>query len=200
MIQCPHHLTQRGNHQQPVFLVDQDRQIYLELVKKTAAQCGVQILGYCLMPNHVHWIVTPEREDSMAKAFGRAHSRYSYYFQARMGTTGHLWQNRFYSCAMDARHLSEAMRYVEQNPVRSGAVRRAEDYAWSSARAHVSGHDAAGVVDVAAWIPRYSPAEWRQVLRAAAEREAIQRLQRCTYSGKPLGKAGGVELVQRMTG
>src|SRR5262245_52257356 len=55
--------------------------------------------------------------------------------------SGHLWQGRFYSCVLSDSHLWTATRYVERNPVRAGIVKRAEDYEWSSARAHVYGVD-----------------------------------------------------------
>ncbi|RPI18908.1 MAG: transposase, partial [Acidobacteriales bacterium] len=115
VVDCAHHVTQRGNHRGVVFDSEEDREIYLDLVKENASQCRLSILGYSLMPNHVHWIVTPHREDSLAAGFGRAHYRYSQYFQARRRTTGHLWQNRFYSCALSQDHLVRAMQNEELN-------------------------------------------------------------------------------------
>ncbi len=161
--------------------------MYLELVQENAELCGVAVLGYCLMPNHVHWIATPRDEDGLAEAFGRAHCRYSHYFQAKLGTTGHLWQNRFYSCVLGLDHLVRAMRYVEQNPVRGGLVRRAEEYAWSSARAHVEGADRRGMLDLCAWERLVPREEWREILQAAAERQEWHELERATSTGKPYG-------------
>ncbi len=163
--------------------------MYLDLVQDNAEVCGVAILGYCLMPNHVHWIVTPRDEDGLASAFGRAQCRYSNYFQAKRRTTGHLWQNRFYSCVLGTDHLVRAMRYVEQNAVRGGLVGRAEEYDWSSARAHVERVDPRGLLDLSAW-QRIAPREeWREILQAAAEREDRLALERATYAGKAYGDA-----------
>jgi putative transposase len=187
VVDCAHHVTQRGNHREPVFDSDEDRKIYLDLVERNVSLCNVSILGYALMPNHVHWIVTPHREDSLAVAFGRAHYRYSHYFQAKRRTTGHLWQNRFYSCALSRDHLVTAMRYVELNPVRAGLVRTAEDYGWSSARAHVDGRDERGMLDLRAWEAVCGAAEWRGLLEAAADGGQCEELERCTFGGKPLG-------------
>jgi putative transposase len=184
---CPHHLTQRGNHRQTVFLDDEDRRLYLDLVKINAQQCGVQILGYCLMSNHVHWIVTPASERSLAEAFGRAHCRYAFYFQAKQRTTGHLWQNRFYSCPLSEVRLGAAMMYIEQNPVRSQLCSSAEEYTWSSAHAHMLGYDPIGLVDGAAWALRYTSPEWHQCLQGTANPELVEELKRCTYGGKPFG-------------
>jgi len=56
-----HHLTQRGVDRQQVFFADRDRRVYLQLVQGAAMHFGVSLAGYCLMPNHVHWIAVPNR-------------------------------------------------------------------------------------------------------------------------------------------
>jgi putative transposase len=61
----------------------------------------------------------------MAQAMGRIHFRYANYFQARMRRSGHLWQNRFYSCRMSNSHLVNTMLYFERNPVRAGLAAEA---------------------------------------------------------------------------
>ena len=187
---CAHHVTQRGNQRAVVFGSDQDRSVYLNLVKRNARDCGVSVLGCALMPKPVHWLVTPHSEEALAEAFGRTHYRYSHYFQAQRATTGHLWQNRFYSCPLGCDHLVLAMRYVEQNPVRAGFVESAEAYAWSSARARVAGWHEWDMLDLAAWEAICDRQQWRQILSAAAERHEYEMLERATYGGKPYGGAG----------
>ena len=77
------------------------------------------------MTNHVHLVAIPERPDSLARALGQSHSRYAQRSNRRYGRSGHLWQNRFFSCAMDEGHGWNALAYTELNPVRAGIVRRA---------------------------------------------------------------------------
>ena len=84
----------------------------------------------------IHLIATPEKEDSLAKAIGRTHYRYTQYVNALHGRSGHLWQNRFYSCALGEEHFWTALAYVERNPVRARLCRKPWRYVWSSARAH----------------------------------------------------------------
>ncbi len=88
----PHHLTQRGNNRQDVFFTDEDRRFYLETLKQHSERFGVEVCGYCLMTNHVHLVVTPAAEDSLAKAIGRTHFQYSQYINRFHGRSGHLWQ------------------------------------------------------------------------------------------------------------
>ena len=71
----PHHITQRGNNYQDVFLLDEDRRFYIEALRAKATQHGLTILGYCLMTNHVHLIAIPKRPTSLAQAIGQAHWR-----------------------------------------------------------------------------------------------------------------------------
>ena len=131
-----HHVTQRGNNKQDVFFVDDDREVYLELLHQQAQRFGFWLEGYCLMTNHIHVVGVPMREDSLAKAVGRTHFLYSQYVNRMHGRSGHLWQNRFYSCPLDEFQALNALCYVELNPVRAGMVKKAWDYPWSSAAAH----------------------------------------------------------------
>ena len=71
------------------------------------------------MRNHVHLVVTPHEVEALAFLFRRVHGRYAQYFNAKYQRTGHLWQNRFYSCILAGSHLRKALRYVERNPVRA---------------------------------------------------------------------------------
>lgn len=149
----PHHVTQRGNRRERVFFEDGDYELYLDLLSEAATRSGVAIWGYCLMPNHVHIIAVPGDEDGLRRTFRTVHRHYTGYINARMRVTGHLWQGRFSSVAMDEEHLVSALRYVALNPVRARLVERAEDWRWSSTRAHLAGESDA-YVDVAPMLAR----------------------------------------------
>ena len=118
-----HHITQRGNNRHEVFFVEDDRQVYLDLLHTQCQRYGFTVTGYCLMTNHVHIIGIPQTEDALAKAIGRTHFLYTQYINKMHERSGHLWQNRFYSCPMDDAHALQAMCYVELNPVRAGMAK-----------------------------------------------------------------------------
>ena len=105
----PHHITQRGNNRQNVFLLGDDRRFYLETLRERSRRHRVTLLGYCLMTNHVHLVAIPERPNSLALALGQCHSRYAQHFNRCYERTGHLWQNRFYSCPLGRTHLVRAL-------------------------------------------------------------------------------------------
>ena len=123
-----HHITQRGNNRQDVFFADEDRQLYLSLLRENSEKFGFEVQGYCLMTNHVHIIGVPREESSLTKAVGRSHWMYAQILNRLHGRSGHLWQDRFYSCPMDEAGMLQAMAYVERNPVRGKMVREAWKY------------------------------------------------------------------------
>src|ERR1051325_9749942 len=137
----PHHVTHRGNRRQRVFFDDDDYEVYRALLAEGCRAAGVAVWAYCLMPNHVHLILVPSDQDGLRAALGETHRRYTRHVNLREGWRGYLWQGRFASFPMDEAHLLAGARYVELNPVRARLVRRARDWRWSSARAHLTGRD-----------------------------------------------------------
>jgi putative transposase len=182
-----HHITQRGTNRQTVFYSQKDRRVYLGLLREYSRQTEVGILAYCLMMNHIHLIAVPRDVDSLAICLRRTHGRYAQYLNARRMRSGHLWQNRFYSCALDSSHLRNALRYVEQNPVRAGLVAKAEDFVWSSTEAHLSGTDTWHLLDMDFWQESGGAEHWTEMLCDPEEEVQTRRLRRATYSGMPLG-------------
>ena len=184
---CAHHITQRGNNRQDVFLIDDDRRVYLEILQEQAAKYGLEVLGYCLMANHVHLVAIPHEEDSLAKGIGRTHFGYSQYINRFHKRSGHLWQGRFYSCALDGRHLWPAMKYIELNPVRARLCRRAWRYDWSSAAAHTDESARSDLLDLTWWYKQFSAEAWRKELSEGLTEEEISRIRVRTHTGRPLG-------------
>jgi putative transposase len=141
----PHHVTQRGNRRERIFFEPGDEALYLDLMSRQLERHGIACWAYCLMPNHVHFILTPRDETGLARAVGEAHRRYTAFVGARGRWTGHLFQGRFGSAAMDEDHLLAAFRYVALNPVKAGLVEAAADWPWASTRAHMAGQSTAHV-------------------------------------------------------
>ena len=137
----PHHVTQRGIRREAVFFEDGDQSIYCEMIAEQLRKFTVEVWAYCFMPNHVHLILKPQGADGVSRALGEAHRRYNNFINARGRWTGHLFQSRFASVAIDEWHLKSAVSYVILNPVWTRLVSRAEEWAWSSVRAHLAGED-----------------------------------------------------------
>lgn len=190
-----HHVTQRGNNRQEVFLTDSDREFYLGLLRKRSEQYGLDVLGYCLMTNHVHLLVRPQTTEALARTLGRTHFIYTRRFNAEHSRSGHLWQARFHSCPTEEDALLAIMRYIEQNPVRAGIVPYAWKYPWSSAALHAGGKDS-GMIDAASWAKQITSAEWRELLQEAEDEERMTEIRRRTMIGRPLGSPEFVSEVE----
>ena len=192
----PHHITQRGVRSMDIFQTDEDRQAYLQFLAEESGRFDVEILVWCLMSNHVHFIAIPRREDSLARAFGEAHRRYTRMKNFAEGVRGYLFQGRFNSCVLDERHLLAAASYIELNPVRAHIMKKAWDYPWSSASFHtgrskrdplVKDRNLKGLVK-----------DWEEFLmRDNGERDDVIRQR--TRTGRPAGDAEFVGLVELLT-
>lgn len=189
----PHHITQRGNRRQPVFFSDDDYLAYLDLLTQWSRKADMTVWAYCLMPNHVHIIAVPQRENSLHAALGEAHRRYSCRVNLREGWRGHLWQGRFASFPMDEEHTLRAVRYVELNPVRAGLVKKAADWRFSSARAHLFG-TADELLDTQALAEQ--AIDWEAYLQES-ELELFRRHER---TGRPLGDTAFLQKLEILSG
>jgi putative transposase len=128
----PHHVTQRGNRRQKTFFSDCDYQFYLENLNRLCKERSVLINAYCLMPNHVHLILTPPDQKSLTDVVAELHWRYTRYINFKLGWRGNLWQGRYFSVALSDEHFDSCMRYVEENPLRSNLIERGDIYPWQS--------------------------------------------------------------------
>ena len=192
----PNHVTRRGNNQQDVFFLDDDRRVYLQFLRESARRYRFRLQGYCLMTKHVHLIGVPEEESSLADAIGRTHFRNSQYINQFHGRCGHLWQWRFHSCALDEGHYGNVLHYVEQNPVRALMVRKPWRYRWSSAAVHVGEAARFGAV---ARVLR-DEARWRRILEQGIDPAFVENLRLNTQTGRPLGSDAFVSMLEHCLG
>jgi len=198
--QIPYHVTQRGNNRQEVFFVDDDRRYYLAVLEEQAKRHGMAVLGYCLMPNHIHLVVRPHAADSLAKAVGRTHFLYSQSINRLHGRSGHLWQGRFYSCALDNAHCWAALCYVERNPVRARLAKRAWEYPWSSAKVHCGGTNDSGLLALEEWRKVCETDDWKQWLQRPEDDARMRHLRMHTQTGRPLGSDSFLSKIERTLG
>ncbi len=196
----PYHITQRGNYRHKIFENEENRFKYLNWINEYSKKYNLTLLAYCLMNNHVHFVVIPTEEHSLAKVFSIVHMRYSQHFNKKSGSTGHLWQGRFYSCLLDELYVMAAMRYVEKNPVRARLVRKAWEWRWSSAAGHTGRSretielgDINDIVDL-------GENGWEQYLESDEIEEEIEKIRKNTMLGRPLGTPRFIEEVEKKLG
>ena len=129
----PHHIIQRGNNRQPVFLNADDYSFFLSLLLDQSSRHKVKVHAYVLMPNHFHLLVTPEAAEGLSKMMQSVGRAYAQYFNKAYQRSGTLWEGRYRSTVLEAEtYLLPCMVYMDLNPVRSGLVSIAQEYPWSS--------------------------------------------------------------------
>lgn len=138
IVGLPHHVTQRGVDQQPVFFDRKCHLDYLELLTIHSRELNVSVHGWCLMTNHVHLLLTPNASGSLSRLMQNINRTYVQRVNKRFQRTGHLWAGRFKSSLVDSdQYLFSCMRYIELNSVRAGLVKHPQAYPWSSWHANV---------------------------------------------------------------
>ncbi|MEX0740625.1 MAG: transposase [Pseudohongiella sp.] len=136
----PYHIVQRGNNRQRCFMKEADYEFYLELWRVHARFYDVHVHAFCLMTNHVHFLLTPQREDGISCVTRVVGSSYAGYINKKYERTGTLWEGRHHaSLVQTRRYFLTCQRYIELNPVRASMVRSAGQYRWSSYRENALG-------------------------------------------------------------
>jgi putative transposase len=194
IVGLPQHIIQRGNNRQVCFFEADDYICYLVYLREAAAKTGCDVHAYVLMSNHVHLLVTPQRDDAipqMMQAIGR---RYVQHINRRNQRTGTLWEGRYKASLVESdRYLLTCYRYIELNPVRArGMVADPANYRWSSHKANAYGEGGD-------WLtphPLYqrlgeTPAErqraYRDLFSKVLSAEVLSDIQQSTAQGVVLG-------------
>lgn len=127
-----YHIILRGTNRQEIFHDDEDCLRFLETVEKYKKQAEVKIYGWCLMGNHIH-LLFGEGSEEISVTMKRIGVSYARYYNRKYDTVGHLFQDRFRSENVECdAYLMTVIRYIHQNPVKAGLVRKPGDWKWSS--------------------------------------------------------------------
>lgn len=128
-----YHVTSRGNNKQFIFRADEDKDFYINCAWKYAKQFKIQIAAYCIMNNHVHFLLGCEL-NQLSEFMQSLNTTYGKYYNKKYSHVGHVFQNRYFSSPIDSdRYFAECIRYIHQNPVKAG-ISAIDQYHWSSYR------------------------------------------------------------------
>lgn len=193
----PHHVTQRGSRRQTTFFSVADYQMYINLFSKKKESCDVDVWAYCLMPNHIHMIVSPRKPDSLGKLFGSVHRIYARRVNEREGWSGHLWQERFRSFVMHGDHALAAIRYVELNPVRAGLCQHPQEWTWSSVHAHMGRKEDCLMTENPVTT---NIKNWSDYLGVSDAEVDLEEIRKHTRTGRPFGDRKFIDELEQSAG
>ncbi len=200
-----HHVIQRGNNRQMVFVDAADRERFQALLAEQSRLWHVAVHAYVLMGNHFHLLLTPETSEGLPRTMQAVGRSYVRYFNDRHRRTGTLWEGRYRSTIVQSeRYLLACMAYIELNPVRAGLVVRPSDYLWSSHAHHVGLRTDPLVTSHALfWALGNTPfareAAYRDLVQAGLSVDERDALARTAHTGWPLGDGGFIAALQQKT-
>jgi REP element-mobilizing transposase RayT len=132
-----YHVTLRGNHRQDIFFTPDDRRLLTRIVREILVDCDAQLHAYCYMTNHVHALLKVN-DTPLSRIMLLVAGRYARAVQARLQTTGHLFEKRYHALIVDAdEYLLTLLRYIHLNPVRANLAASPDEYPWSSHHAYL---------------------------------------------------------------
>ncbi len=183
-----HYVSRGCGRRKTVFATDQDRRVYLMLLAKYLPLFEMALIGYSLGDARVELVVIPEKAQLFAEGIARLHDDFSGWRNPGRRPDARLWQRRLDSCPVDDDRVWAVVRCVELGPVREGLVRNAWDWEWSSARAHVTGIDPGGRLDMRFWGGSFTGIQWKRYLeQVPVETSLFAEIQRTSVTGRLLG-------------
>lgn len=130
----PHHVFQRGNNKQNVFKNNDDRNVFLSILRTHSKKHNIFVSAYCLMSNHFHLLLYPNSSEGLVTFMKYLSQLYTQYINKKYNRTGKLWENRYKLSIIDPDFEWIFARYIERNPLRARIIDRPENYKYSSAR------------------------------------------------------------------
>ena len=135
-----YHIVQRGHNKDRLFRKIQDYKVFKEIIRKYKRQFIFDIYHYCLMSNHIHFLLKIIKGGDLPRILQGITQSYSFYYRKTYNYSGYVYQNRYKSFLIeDGAYLLECGRYIERNPLRAGIVKDLSQYCWSSYNFYAKG-------------------------------------------------------------
>ena len=194
-----YHVLNRGNGRMRLFHKPEDYQAFERVLTEGLARYPVELLTYCVMPNHWHLVVRPGTNEALGRWLGWVGvthvRRHHEHYQRRGG--GHLYQGRFKSFPVSSdEHFFTLCRYVEGNPRRSHLVERAEKWQWGGLWRR---SQRAADLPMSKW-PLRRPADWLDRVNRTLPTATLEQLRECAQRGRPWGDACWVQTTAARLG
>ena len=202
----PHHVILRGNNRSAIFNKDEDRRFFIMCLKEAKEKTGSKIYSYCLMTNHVHFIIVPLKEDALGDMMQSLGRKYVQYINRNYNRTGTLWEGRFKSGLIsNDSYLLVCSVYIESNPVRSKMVKNPGDYPWSSYCRKAEGENNL-IVDIdplyedLGKTDRERQSNYRKWFTRELSPDNMKLIRHATQKGGIIGNESFINMITKMVG
>ena len=187
------HVLNRGVGRRSLFDNEGDYDAFERIIAETLDKCRMRICGYCLMPNHWHFVMWPEADNDLGLFMQRLSVTHVTRWQKRRQVVGegHLYQARFKSFPVETEdYFYQVMRYVERNALRANLCGTAEDWRWGSLHASVRGTPEQRSL-LSDWpVPR--PRQWVERVNRPQSDKELDAIRKSLVRGQPLGSPAWV--------
>jgi putative transposase len=183
-----YHVHNRANGRLRLFRDDSDYLAFDEVLLAAHQRHAIRILGWCVMPTHWHFVVWPRKDGELSRFFAYLGLMHVTRWQVAHDAIGmgHVYQGRFKNFMIQKdQHLQSVLRFVERNPLRAGAVKRAQDWHWSSLHARLQGPQV--MRDLLSDWPIARPRNWVDVVNQPQAEAEVEAIQTAARRGRPLG-------------
>ncbi len=182
------HVLNRAVRRARLFDTDADYRAFLAAIVEGQQRTQIDLLAYCVMPNHFHLVVGPIRGGDLSAFMRWFTATHSKRWHGHRGTTGtgSVYQGRFKAFPVqDDAHFMTVCRYVERNPLRAGLVRRAADWPWSSLYQRINNSNA---VALTPW-PILPSQNWTEIVEGVERGDEVAQIRESLRSGMPFGNS-----------
>jgi putative transposase len=192
-----YHILNRGNGRNEIFHKAGDYDAFIKLLREAKKTYPVDILAYCVMPNHFHFILRPRQATQLSVMMQWLMTSHVRRYHKHYGGCGHVWGGRYKSFIIQKdRYLLTVIRYIESNPVRAGLVSSARDWNWSSHNERV-GESAEAIIDDP---PIALPGNWTQFVDTPLSNSEIEKLRVSIQRQAPYGESTWTKKVCKKYG
>lgn len=195
------HVLNRGVGRQQLFGKDADYAAFEAVIEETLEKCPMRICGYCLMPNHWHFVLWPTNDGDLAVFMQRLTITHATRWQRHRHVIGegHVYQGRFKSFPVEAEeYYHQLLRYVERNALRANLVESADQWRWSSLWRRE--HGTTGQQGILSPGPLPLPTGWLEVVNRPQTEGEVETIRRSIRRGSPLSTESWTSRIAKHLG
>jgi putative transposase len=146
-----YHVTARINRGEMVFNEPAMRALFITFIKQVKKKFPMAIYNFCIMGNHIHFAIRPDKGASLSKIMQWLLGNYAKAWNKAHGVKGHLWGDRFFSKIIrTCRGFRKIFDYISKNPVKAGLAGRADEWEHGGVCHFVKGETT--IIDIPPWL------------------------------------------------